>query len=197
MFQSFVDAVSGSSWTYGLVFLVAMLDAFFPVVPSETVVIAAGVLAASGDLILPLVMLAAAGGAVVGDNVSFGAGHFLGERIVQKLFTGKRRRHIDRAERLLDERGGYLIVVARFIPGGRTAATFAAGTLEWPWRRFIKFDVLAGAIWGVYAAMLGYLGGKSFEKSPLKGFLLAFGVALLITFMIEAVRWYRKRTAQT
>lgn len=197
MFESFVDAVSGSSWTYGLVFLVAMLDAFFPVVPSETTVIAAGVLAADGDLILPLIMASAAAGAIVGDNISFAGGHFLGERIVQKIFTGKRKRHIDRAERMLDERGGYLIVVARFIPGGRTAATFAAGTLEWRWHRFIRWDVLAGGIWGVYATLLGYFGGKAFEDSPFKGFLLAFGIALFITAGVEVVRWYRKRAAQT
>jgi membrane protein DedA with SNARE-associated domain len=197
MFESFVDAVSGSSWTYGLVFLVAMLDAFFPVVPSETTVIAAGVVAADGGLHVPLIIACAAAGAIAGDNVSFGAGHFLGERIVEKIFTGKRKRLVDRAERMLDERGGYLIIIARFIPGGRTAATFAAGSLEWPWRRFMKFDVIAGAIWGTYATMLGYLGGKAFEKSPLKGFLLAFAIALAITGAVEAIRWYRKRAAQT
>ena len=197
MFESLVDAVSGSTWTYGLIFLVSMLDAFFPIVPSETVVIAAGVLCAQGDLILPAVMISAAVGAIVGDNISFAGGHFLGERLVQRYFTGKRRRHIDRAERMLDERGGYLIVVARFIPGGRTAATFAAGTLEWRWLRFLPWDLLAGSIWGVYATMLGYLGGSTFEESPFKGFLLAFGIALGVTVTVEVVRWYRKRAAHS
>lgn len=197
MFESLVDAVSGSTWTYGLIFLVSMLDAFFPIVPSETVVIAAGVLCAQGDLILPAVMISAAVGAIVGDNISFAGGHFLGERLVQRYFTGKRRRHIDRAERMLDERGGYLIVVARFIPGGRTAATFAAGTLEWRWLRFLRWDLLAGSIWGVYATMLGYLGGSTFEESPFKGFLLAFGIALGVTVTVEVVRWYRKRAAHS
>lgn len=195
MLESFVDAVSSSAWTYGIIFAVAALDAFFPIVPSETTVIAAGVIAAAGDLHITLIMATAAVGAVAGDNVSFWAGHFLGERLVEKLFRGKRRRHVDRAQRMLDERGGYLIVVARFIPGGRTAATFAAGTLDWPWRRFILFDVIAGAIWGTYAALLGYFGGKAFEESPVKGFLLAFGIALLITFGVEVLRWYRKRAA--
>ena len=197
MFQSLVDAVSGSSWTYGLIFAVSMLDAFFPLVPSETIVIAAGVLCAQGDLSLPLVIVCAATGAIVGDNISFAGGHFLGERLVQKYFTGKRKRYLDRAERMLDERGGYLIVVARFIPGGRTAATFAAGTLEWRWLRFLRWDVLAGWIWGIYATMLGYLGGSTFEESPFKGFLLAFGIALLVTVMVEVVRWYRKRAAHS
>jgi membrane-associated protein len=195
MFHSIVNAISGSSWSYGVVFGVSALDAFFPLVPSETTVIAAGVLAANGDLRIELIIPAAAVGAVCGDNVSFWVGRILGERIAGKLFAGNRRRHLDRAHRMLEERGGYLIVIARFIPGGRTAATFAAGSLHWTWRRFIVFDAAAGAIWGSYAGLLGYFGGKTFKDSPFKGFLVAFAIALMITFGVEVVRWLRKRAA--
>ncbi len=195
MLESIVDAVSGSAWSYGIVFGVAALDAFFPLVPSETTVIAAGVLASSGDLNIAVIIAAASTGAVVGDNVSFWVGKTLGERIAERIFAGKRRRHLDRAHRMIEERGGYLIVIARFIPGGRTAATFAAGSLDWEWRRFIVFDVVAGTIWGSYAALLGYFGGKAFKDSPLKGFLVAFAIALAITAGVEVVRWYRKRAA--
>jgi membrane protein DedA with SNARE-associated domain len=194
MFQSFVDAVSGSAWTYGIVFGVAALDAFFPVVPSEATVITAAVLASQGGgLRIELIIPAAAVGAIVGDNVSFWVGRLLGERIAEKLFSGTRRRHLDRAHRLLEERGGYLIVVGRFIPGGRTAVTFAAGSLDWAWRRFIMFDVAAGVIWASYASLLGYIGGKSFEHSTWKALLVAFAGAALVTGAIEAIRWYRQR----
>ncbi len=195
MFQSFVDAVSGSAWTYGIVFAVAALDAFFPVVPSEATVITAAVLAAQGDLRLELIIPAAAVGAVCGDNVSYWVGRLLGERIAEKVFAGPRRRHLDRAHRMLEERGGYLIIVGRFVPGGRTAVTFAAGSLDWRWRRFIVFDVAAGLIWASYASLLGYLGGKTFEKSTWKALLVAFAGAAAVTGVIELVRWFRKRTA--
>jgi membrane-associated protein len=195
VFQSIVDAVSGSPWTYGVIFGVAMLDAFFPVVPSETTVIAAGVLAANGDLRIELVVTAAALGAFVGDNVTYWIGRTLGERIAERLFAGKRRRHLDRAHDMIERRGGYLIVIGRFIPGGRTAVSFTAGSLEWEWLRFVRWDILAGVIWGCYAGFLGYFGGKTFQDSPLKGFLVAFAVALLITFGVEVVRWFRKRAA--
>jgi len=59
LFNQFVGWVSGAWWSYPVVFLVSMLDAFFPFVPSETVVITAGVLASSGDLSLPLVIVCA------------------------------------------------------------------------------------------------------------------------------------------
>ena len=65
MFQQLVDWVSGAWWSYPLIFSVAMLDAFLPIVPSETVAIAGGVLAGSGDLSLPLVIPCAVGGAIV------------------------------------------------------------------------------------------------------------------------------------
>jgi len=198
VFHSLVNAISGSAWSYGIIFGVAALDGFFPLVPSETTVIAAGVLASSGKLSIALVILAAAAGAVVGDNVSFWIGKLLGERIAERAFAGSRRKHLDRAHQMIEERGGYLILIARFIPGGRTAATFACGTLDWEWIRFIKYDIAAGLVWGSYAGLLGYFGGKTFKDSPFKGFLVAFGIALAITGGVELVRWIRKReTAQS
>ena len=193
MFQSIVDTISGSEWSYAIVFGVALLDAFFPLVPSETTVIAAGVLAAHGDLRIELVLIAAAAGAICGDNVTFWLGKTLGERVAEKIFIGTRRRHLDRAHKMVEERGGYLIVIARFIPAGRTAVTFACGSLDWEWIRFIKFDIVAGVIWGSYASLLGYFGGKTFEDSPFKGFLVAFTIAIGITCGVEVVRWLRRR----
>ena len=197
MFETFVDAVSGSSWSYGVVFLVAMLDAFFPVVPSEATAIAAGVVAGAGDLRLELLIPAATLGAIVGDNISYAGGHFLGERVTNRFFSGeKSRKRLAWAERMLAERGGYLIVVARFIPGGRTVTTFTAGFVKtFRWRRFIFFDAIAGAIWGAYTVLLGYFGGKTFEEEPWKGLVLAFGIAVAVTVAIEAYRHLRRRGA--
>lgn len=197
MFNALVDAVSGSSWTYLLVFAVAMLDAFFPVVPSEATAITAGVVASAGGLRVELVIVAAALGAIAGDNICFAGGHFLGERIEGRFFRGeKAQARVTWAKRTLDERGGYLIVIARFIPGGRTVTTFTAGFVEtFPWHRFIRWDALAGAIWGAYTVLLGYFGGKTFENQPWKGLLLAFGIAVAVTVAVEAYRHLRRRRA--
>jgi membrane-associated protein len=195
VFESIVDAVSGSDWSYLIVFLIAMLDAFFPIVPSEATAIAAGVVAGTGGLSVEVCILAAAAGAIVGDNISFGIGHFLGERVERRFFSGeKAQKRLKWAQRTLDERGGYLIVIARFIPGGRTATTFTAGFVEtFPWRRFLMFDALAGAIWGAYTVLLGYFGGRSFEEAPWKGLLLAFGIAVAVTIVVEVARHVRNR----
>jgi membrane protein DedA with SNARE-associated domain len=172
---------------------VAALDVIFPLVPSETSVILAGVLASTGDLMLFAVILVAAGGAILGDNTAYWIGRLAGERLVSRFFGGERRKRIDWAERQIAERGGYFIVVGRFIPGGRTAVTLACGFLEMRWRRFIAFDVAAGLMWASYAALLGYFGGKAFEEQPWKGFIVAFVVALAITGAIELYRWVKKR----
>ncbi|MGH3027732.1 MAG: DedA family protein [Gaiellaceae bacterium] len=193
MFESLTEYVSGSPWTYVFLFVIAALDVIIPLVPSETSVILAGVLASTGDLHLVLVILFAAAGAIVGDNTAYWIGRKVGHRIVDRWFKGERRKQVDWAHKQVEERGGYLILIGRFIPGGRTAVTLSCGMLEMPWRRFIAWDVAAGLVWATYAAMLGYVGGRTFEENPLKGFILAFLVALGIAGLIEAYRWFKRR----
>jgi membrane-associated protein len=195
--ESLTDYISYSPWTYGFLFLISALDVIFPIVPSETSVIIAGVLAGTGDLVIWLVIPAAAAGAILGDNIAYLIGRLAGDRIVERFFKGERRKRIDWAEGQVKERGPYLIIVGRFIPGGRTAVTLACGLLEMPWRRFILFDVLAGIAWASYAALLGYFGGKTFEESPLKAFALAFFIALAVSGAIEVYRWLKKRRTAT
>lgn len=194
LFDQFEQWVS-SDWSYLVIFGVAALDAFFPVVPSETVAITGGVLAGGGDLTLPLVILAASGGAILGDNISYWIGNLVGERTVKRVFRGERsHRAFEWAEHQLESRGTYLIVIARFIPGGRTATTFSAGYIHaFSYRRFLLADILAGVIWGTYTGCLGYFGGKQFEEEPWKGLVLAFGVAVAIAAAIELIRHHRAR----
>ena len=195
MFHHFTQLVADASgWAYAILFVLAFLDAIIPIVPSETSVITAGVVASQGDLNLMLVVLFAAGGAIAGDNMAYFLGWRFGRRINDRFFTSeKAKRRVAWAHRQVEERGGELIVIARFIPGGRTAVTLSAGTLEYPWRKFILFDSIAGFVWALYAALLGYFGGKAFENAPWKGLLLAFAIALAVTGTIELVRWYLKR----
>ncbi len=194
-FDHVADWVSGTWWSYFVILGIAIVDAFFPVVPSETVLVIGGSLAASGDLVLPLVILAGATGAIIGDNVSYLLGSWVGEHTVKRWFRSERsHRRLEWAERTLEERGAYIIIVARFIPGGRTAVTFSAGYVHaFPWRRFIVYDVIAGGIWGTYGGLLGYFGGKTFEDHPVWGLLIALGIALTLGLVVEAVRHLRRR----
>jgi membrane-associated protein len=167
-----------------------------PVVPSETSVITAGVVASAGDLNLPLVIAAAASGAFLGDNTAYFVGSRFGTRINERFFNSqKAKKRVEWAQRQVTERGGELIAIARFIPGGRTVVTLSAGTLGYPWRRFVLFDAAAALGWALYAALLGYFGGQAFEKAPWKGLLLALGIAFAVAGAIEVARWYLRRRA--
>jgi membrane-associated protein len=195
VFDHFTQLVADASgWAYAIVFLLAFLDSIVPIVPSETAVITAGVVAAGGDLSIPLVILAAAAGAFLGDNAAYLIGHLAGERFVGRFFRSEKAHHrIDWAERQLQQRGAVLIIGARFIPGGRTAVTLSAGLLAYPWRRFAFYDVIAAVVWATYATLLGYFGGRAFENSPWKGLLLALGIAFAVAALSEGVRWLVRR----
>lgn len=196
MFESLSELVSGSPWTYAFLFAISALDAIVPLVPSETSVIAAGVIAGSGRLDVAVVALVAAAGAGFGDNCSYWIGRLAGERLVGRLLGSRAERRLDWARRLLAERGAYLIVVSRFIPGGRTVTTLTAGLVRYRWTKFVLFDLVAALTWGMYAAFLGYFGGKAFEEDPFKGLLLALGLALAITALVEGIRWLRRHGEQ-
>jgi len=195
VFDQFTDYVANASgWAYAAIFLLAMLDAILPVVPSETSVITAGVLAASGRLSLPLVVVSAAVGAAAGDNLAYLIGRRFGDPVTRRFFSSeKSRQRLDWAQRQLNVRGGQLILVGRFIPGGRTVVTLTAGLLRYPWRRFVVLDGIAALIWALYAAALGYFGGRAFENAAWKGLLLALGVGFAIAGLTEAVRWVLRR----
>jgi membrane protein DedA with SNARE-associated domain len=201
MFDSFTHLVADASgWAYAVILLFAVIDAVLPVVPSETAVITAGVVAAAGDLWLPLVIMAAAIGAFLGDNLAYALGRRYGARAQERFFRGpKAARRIDWAKRQLDQRGGELVAVGRFIPGGRTAVTLTAGLTGFPWRRFAMYDAIAAVIWSGYAGLLGYFGGRAFEDQAWKGLLLALGIAFAVTIATEVGRaaWRRRRSSPT
>ncbi|HXF21095.1 MAG TPA: DedA family protein [Streptosporangiaceae bacterium] len=190
-----------SPLSYLAAFLIPMLDAILPVLPSETIVIALGVsTAGSTDPRIALLVGLAACGAFAGDNLCYFIGRRFGPLAERKLFAGEKgARRRAWATGALDRFGARLIVVCRFIPGGRTAVTLTCGIVGYSRRSFLIATAFAGVIWACYAFFLGRLGGKAFEDRPWIGFLLAFGVALAASAIIELVRrvkpwrWFRRR----
>lgn len=197
-----LESAISSPWVYLAIFAVALLDAFLPIVPSETVVITAGVFAAAtgGPPVLVVLALAALG-AFVGDHVSYQLGRRAGSRLLgwaersgRAGRRGRRQRAVDWAANALARRGGLLLVVARYIPGGRTATTLTAGALGYPPQRFAQFDAIAAVTWSAYATMIGYLGGAAFRGDTIKGLVFGFALAAAITIAVEIFRYvYHRR----
>lgn len=190
-----VDSVA----SYLIALVLPALDAVLPVLPSETAVIALGVATAgSADPRIALLVGCAALGAFLGDNISYWLGRRFGPFAEKRFFKGEKgRQQRAWAGRSLARFGVPLIIVCRFIPGGRTAVTLSCGLIGYDRRRFVLATAIAAVIWALYAFFAGRLGGKAFEDRPWAGLLAAFGAALAISGAVELARrapaWRRRR----
>jgi membrane-associated protein len=189
MFESLFNLLTDAPLAYAIVFGVAAGDAVLPALPGESAVILAGVLAAAeSSLVLGWVIAAAAAGAFVGDNTSYWIGRSSGRALCPWLQGGRTRAIAQWARQALDRRGGLIIVTARYIPGGRTVATLTSGITRYPYRSFGGWAALAAVSWALYAALLGYLGGRVFHDKPWLAVLIAFAVAAGLGLVVEALR---------
>ena len=192
MFDELSD-LSDTPASYLAVLALVALDAVFPVAPSETVLVTGGILIEGGDLIAPLFVLSAACGAVIGDSILFGLGSRTGPGLQAKMFSSeKAQERLGVAERLVHERT-WVLIVADFLPGGRTAAMFAAGALGLPAHRFYRFIVPGALLWAVVYTLLGVAGGSLFEEGW-GAFAVSIGVAVAIGVVAEAIYRFRRRS---
>ncbi|MGW3601598.1 DedA family protein [Micromonospora sp. NPDC005161] len=184
-----------SPWVYLLIFGLTAVDAFFPAVPGEAAVITAAVLAANGGHPnLALVIISAALGALVGDHISYAIGRGGGAHRLARFPAGSRRQASTKwARRAVDRRGGVILTTSRYVPGGRTAVTLTMGAVRYPRRTFLLYDTIAAITWALYCGLLGYFGGLVFERHPIKGILAGIGLSVAITFLLELIRWLRRR----
>lgn len=195
-FESLKD-FSSSPWFYVIIYVVAVLDSVFPVVPSETLVIVGGVSAGLGDLSITLVVLAAGLGAFTGDNLSYFIGRRASGAITRRYErTEKGRRRLEAVIGQIHERGGLLLITARFIPGGRTLLTLSCGITRQDRRWYVTWISVAAGIWALYASLLGFIGGKTFEENHTRAFVVAFVAAVSVTMLIEIIRAVLKRLRQ-
>jgi len=185
-----------SPWVYLGLFALAAIDGVIPAVPSESAVISVGVVAATGDADLALVILAGGLGALAGDHLAYALGRALGGRLDRPSGGDRRTRRrvaLAKAQDLLRRRGPSLLIVSRYIPGGRTATTLAAGSVRLRLRTFTAVTALAGTAWATTSALIGYLGGRAFEDRPLAGIAVGIGVSLVLAALVELAHRPRAR----
>ena len=192
-----LDRVSSHWWFLLIILAIAFLDSVIPVVPSETCVIIGGVAASLDNQNIYLVIAAGAVGAFLGDNtayqIGFRASGWFERRAERKpKFATK----LLWARQQIKERGGLLLITARFIPGGRTALTLSSGITRQRRWWFVGWVALAVTIWATYAALLGRIGGQAFQDDHTKAFLLAFGLAIGTNIVIEVTRHFHKKRRQ-
>ena len=167
---------------YLAVLLAAAADGVIPIVPGESTVIAASVLASSGHLELWIVILMGALGAIIGDSAAYWIGAAGQGRVKQRIVRSLGEKRITAAEDLLRRRGWMLIVFGRFVPGLRTLTSVSSGMLGYPYRRFLPISMLAGALWATYAGLLGFFVGEAVGNV-----WISLGVAIVVSVAISFV----------
>jgi len=183
-----------SPWLYLVMFAVAVVDGFFPPIPSETVLVAAAAVAASsGRTNVVLLCVVAAAGAIIGDNIAFAIGRSVGITRFGWMRRPRVAASFEWAGRTLQRNGAGMILGGRFIPVGRVAVNMSAGALGYPWRRFLPLSVIAGVTWSVYSAIIGLLAGRWLTDQPLLSAVLAVAVALVIGVVIDRLMAIRRR----
>jgi membrane protein DedA with SNARE-associated domain len=191
--DSLVALVTDSPVTYLVIMLLAAADPILPVIPAEAAVTAAAVLAGQGQLTLVWVMLAAGLGAFLGDNIVYWIGRLAGRPVIERVLRG-RADQLAAAESQFERRGGILIIVGRFVPGGRTLSSVSAGALHFSWPRFLAWDALAATIWAVQATLPGYIGGVVVQDRPWLAMVVGFALSLLLAGSIAvAQHWWQRR----
>lgn len=179
------------SYGYWTVFIGVMLENAGLPIPGETILLAAGFFAASGQFTLPLVMLVAATGAVIGDNIGFAIGHHYGRGFLLRygkyvFLTPRRFVHINN---FFEKHGEKTILVARFITGLRVFAAILAGASEMRWRVFVIYNIAGAIMWAVVITLLGYLFGNSWPL--LERWVGRSGVFMLLAGIVIAVVLWR------
>ncbi|MEO5899243.1 MAG: DedA family protein [Ilumatobacteraceae bacterium] len=184
-------------WYLAVILVIALLDAIIPIVPSETALIIGGVAVAGGDTPYSLwpVLLVGAVGAFLGDNASFGIGRHFAPRLERRAERrAKFAKRLEGARRQLSDRGGMLLITARFVPGGRTMVTLASGVTRQRRSWFVRWDALAATMWAVYAGGLAYLIGKPFHTHQTAALGTALGTSIVLNVVIEVVLRRRQRS---
>jgi len=162
-----------------VVLLLVAVDGFFPPMPSEPVVVAvAAIGVATGSPNPWAVLLVAAIGSFIGDNLAFSAGRRLDLDRFRCTRGPKVARLLARARGALDRRAASVILTARFVPVGRVAVNVMAGSSGFPRRRFVPLSAISGATWAGYSVLVGVFAGAWLRDQPVLGALVAVAVAL-------------------
>lgn len=175
-------------WIYVLIFVLVLIDAFFPPIPSELAVVGLAALSASIGTpeMYPLVATTILG-AVCGDNIACQLGKWLGqERISQSRFPAVASAS-QWAREELDRRPALIILTAREIPIGLTAVSMTAGATGFLWRRFAPISAIAGTAWASYTILVAVFVGTWLYEDPSLTASVATLLSLAAGFCIERV----------
>lgn len=175
---------------FGIIFLESgiIIGSFFP---GDSLIFTAGILSSHGLLSLPVVIAGIFVAAVAGNSIGYFTGKYFGPKIFKRedsIFFHKK--HMERAENFYQEYGTKTIVLARFMPIVRTFAPIIAGVGRMPYKKFLTYNLIGGALWSVGITGLGYALGNIIPN--IDRYLLPIIALIIIVSLIPTVREYYK-----
>lgn len=180
-------------WIYGLLFLIIFCETGLvvtPFLPGDSLLFAAGALAALGSFNIWLLGAMLIVAAIVGDTVNYHIGYFLGPKVLGgQSSRWLNQRHLDRTHRFFERYGARTIILARFVPIVRTFAPFVAGIGTMEYRRFLAYNVVGAVIW-----VAGFLGaGYWFGNVPIvkKHFSLVILGIIVVSVLPMGIEFLR------
>lgn len=183
--------------TYGILFVIIFIETglvFTPFLPGDSLLFAAGALAALGSFNILVLLGLLITAAILGDTVNYWIGHFFGERLVANPKVPIKKEHIDKTKAFFDKHGGKTIILARFVPIVRTFAPFVAGIGRMSYQKFISFNVIGGIVWVSLFLLSGfYFGNLPSVKHNFSLVIMGIILVSVLPMMVEVVRNKKNR----
>lgn len=186
-------------WTYPILFLIVFCETglvITPFLPGDSLLFAAGTIAAVGSLDVFGLIIILCAAAIIGDTVNY----WIGQRVEPKIFSQENapflnKKYLEKTHLFYEKHGGRTIVIARFMPIIRTFAPFVAGIARMNYPRFLLYNILGGLVWVNTFVFLGYF----FGNLPLvkENFTLVILGIIFISLLPGIVGYLRERFIKT
>jgi membrane-associated protein len=186
------------AWVYAILFGIVFCETGLvvtPVLPGDSLLFAAGSMAAIGALDATGVILVLVAAAILGDTVNYSIGHFVGPKVFHQAHGRLlNKEYLLRTHAFYERHGGKTIIIARFLPIIRTFAPFVAGIGSMTYPRFLFFNVFGGGLWVLTFVLAGYwFGTIPFIQ---KNFSIVIIALVLIPGIPAAVEFVRMQVAR-
>lgn len=169
-----------------------------PFLPGDSLLFAAGAIAATGSLSIVLLIVVLFAAAMIGDNTNYFIGNFLGHKIVESKKRIINKKYLDKTHQYYEKNGGKTVVIARFIPIVRTFAPFVAGLGSMTYKRFIVFCVVGNILWICGFSLAGFMfGNVEVVKRNFTLVILAIILLSILPMIIGIIRhkYFSNKTA--
>jgi membrane-associated protein len=184
-------------WTHLILFAIVFAETGLvvtPFLPGDSLLFAAGALAALGSLDLWLLVVLLIGAAILGDSVNYWVGAWIGPRAFSGNVRFLRKDYLERTRAFYEKHGGKTIILARFVPIIRTFAPFVAGVGAMSYPRFIVYNIIGAVLWVGLFVPLGYFFGNM--PTVKNNFSLVIFAIIGISVMPIAVEMFRARRSR-